>query len=170
MYKVSRFSVYLILAVALFLHLTVLNHIRIFGARPDLMLVFVIFFGVFLGAARGLETGLVAGFLQDLFALDYFGINAFIFATVGFLAGILSRAVIKESKMTQWLLVFFLTIFALVLHFAVVSRLSKLYNLSMSELFLASMLPAAIYTSLISIPIFSKFTDIYNLKDSQELL
>ena len=46
--------------LALLVNATVLDHFRIFGARPDLMIVCVTFFGLFLGRAAGLETGLVA--------------------------------------------------------------------------------------------------------------
>ena len=54
MYKIARIQIYLILIAALFLQGGILNYIKIFGAKPDLLLMLVIFFGLFLGPAAGL--------------------------------------------------------------------------------------------------------------------
>ena len=51
MYKITRFQIYLILFAALFLQGGVLNYVKIFGAKPDLLVIAVIFFGLFLGPA-----------------------------------------------------------------------------------------------------------------------
>jgi len=169
-YKVKRANIYLVLLAMLFLHLTVLNYVKIFGAEPDLMLICVVFFGLFLGTSAGLEIGLIAGALKDIFALDFLGINAFIFGLVGVLAGAVSMKFSKESKMAQLIVVFSFTIFSMSLHFVLFSIFSKGVNFSFSENLIASIMPTAIYTSLVSIPIFSRFVNSYNLRGIEEFL
>lgn len=169
-HKISRFQIYSILTLAIFLHLTVLDHIEIFGVKPDLIIILVIFFGLFLGRGLGVEFGLVAGLSKDLFALDFFGINAFIFAITGFLAGVLGAKFSRESKRTQILLVISLTVFSMTAHFILVSIFSKWINLGFGEYFTASVLPTSVYTALVSIPIFFKLTKTYNPRGSEEYL
>ena len=98
MYKISRPQTYLLISLALSIHLTILKHIEVFGAKPDMLLLVVIFLGLFLGPARGLESGLTAGFLEDIFTVDIFWVNTLILGAVGLLAGILKMKFYKESK------------------------------------------------------------------------
>ena len=170
MYKISRFKIYSILALALLLHLTVLDHIKIFGVKPDLMLIPVIFFGFFLGRNAGLESGIAAGLSKDLFALDIFGINTLIFAITGFLAGLLGTQFSRESRRTQFLLVMLLTAFSMTLHFAIVSVFSKRIYLDIGEYLAGSVIPTCVYTGIVSLPVFIKLTNLYKLRGSEDYL
>ena len=170
MYKISRFAIYLTLFLSLLLELTVLNHIKIFGSAPDLLLVCVVFFALFQGPWMGLETGIAAGLFKDLFALDFFGINIFIFAVTGLFAGAIRAKFFKESRMTQFILVVFFTVFSMILHYALVSILSKYSNLNFSDYLITSVTPTAVYTALVSVPIFGKFIEMYNLKEPEDFL
>lgn len=170
MYKIGRPNIYFILLAVLLLNLTILNHIRIFGAKPDLMLICVIFFGMFLGTGAGLESGLVGGALTDIFTLDFFGINMFVFGTTGLLAGILSAKFSRESTRTRVLLVMFLTAFSMTLHFILACIFSKWLSLTFAEYLRGSVIPKSIYTGIVSIPIFLKFLNAYGLRGSDEYL
>lgn len=170
MYKISRLQIYFILVLALILHLTVLDYIKIAGVKPDILLIVVIFFGLFLGNGAGLESGFAAGLFKDLFALDFFGINAFVFALTGFLAGSLGARFSRESKRTQILLVIFLTAFSMTLHFIIVSIFSKWVYLNFGEYIAGSIMPTCIYTAIVSIPIFFKLMKTYEIKSSEEYL
>lgn len=170
MYKVSRLRVYSILALALILDLTLLDHIKIFGVKPDLVLISVVFFGLFLGRRMGIETGFVAGFLKDIFALDYFGINAFVIALTGLIAGILGAKFSRESRRTQVLLVIFLTAFSMTIHFILASIFSKGLNFGFGGYLIGSIIPSSLYNAILSIPIFFKFMGIYNIRGSEEYL
>ena len=170
MYKINRSQIYLAVLIALFIHLTVLKYVMIFGASPNLVLICVIFFGLFSGPSAGLESGAVAGLLCDIFALDFFGMNALVYAVTGLAAGALSAKVFKESKKTDFGIVFFLTAFAMSVHFALVSALSKSLILTSSEYFLSSVLPASLYTAVVAIPVFLRFISIYNFRELQGLL
>lgn len=170
MYKIARLQIYLILIVALFLQGGILNYFMICGAKPDLLLMCVIFFGLFLGPTAGLESGFVAGFLKDIFALDFLLINAIILGATGFIAGAINTQFFKESKRADFIFVFIFTIFSMLLHYVIVAIISNSMALNLSEFFMNSVIPTALYTGLIAIPVYVRFLDIYNLKEAEEYL
>ena len=170
MHKIGRLQIYFILAIALLIQLTLLDHIKIFGIKPDLMLIPVIFFGLFLGSGKGLESGIAAGILKDLFALDFFGINACILGVTGLLAGVLGTKFSRESKNTQILLVVFLTAFSMTLHYVVASIFSKWINIDFGDYVWSAVIPTSVYTTLLSIPIFSKLMKRYEVRGSEDYL
>lgn len=168
--KIGRFSIYSMLLAAIFLHITVLNYVKIFGAKPDLILMMVIFFALFLGARTGLEIGVVAGLLRDIFAFDLFGVNTVTLAISGLLIGMLNTKFFKESTLTQVILVFSFTIFSMLLHYALSSVLSRYSNIRIFDYFISSIIPNSIYTALLAAPVFSKLIDIYELNEPEDLL
>lgn len=170
MYKVGRLKVYCILLLALLAQITVMNRFRIFGARPDLMVICVTFFGLFFGRSAGFETGLAAGALTDLYSLDYFGINMFVYGITGILAGSLESSFAKESKRSQALLVFFCTAFSMCLHFCLASVFSRSVSFGFLDYFMACIVPVGLYTAIVSIPVFMKFIETYHLKEQDDLL
>jgi rod shape-determining protein MreD len=158
---------YLLLALAVLLQLTVLNRLMLWGAKPDLLLICVTFFGLFLGSAAGLESGFVAGAMTDLFVIDYFGMNMVIYSCVGLAAGALKNSFIKESKRTQTLLVFFCAAFSLSLHFVITAIASRGTPLSFYEYLGSAIIPSSLYTSIVSIPVFVKFMEVFNLRQKE---
>ena len=168
MHKIKRPHICLIILAASFIHLTVLNYIKILGAVPDILLLFVVFFGLFLGPRMGFESGLAAGFLEDIFSVGIFWVNTLIFGAVGLLAGVTKMKFFKESKLTQALLVFTITIFAMSLRYMSASLLMRPIKISFFEYLFSSIIPVSIYTCLVSIPLFSKFIGIYNLREDPE--
>jgi rod shape-determining protein MreD len=169
-HKVGRLKVYCILLLALFVQLTVMNRFRFFGARPDLMAICVAFFGLFFARSAGFETGVAAGALTDLFSLDYFGINMCVYGITGLLAGSLQSSFVKESKRSQFLLVFFCTAFSMSLHFCLVSVFSRSVSFGFSDYFRACIVPVCLYTAIVSIPVFIKFIELFHLKEQDDLL
>ena len=127
MYRVNRYLAYFTLVLFLLLESTVATRFSIKGASPSLLIIFVIFFGLFYGMRTGLEVGLVSGLLKDILGIGTFGINIFIFGTLGFICGALSDKVYKENFLTQFMFSFVAAFF-----------ISKLY------------LAHAIYTALVA--------------------
>ena len=82
---VARLAAVLIAAVLL--QTTVAPNIRILGANPDFALVIV----VSVALIKGSETGALFGFLTGTFVaialMEPFGLSAFVFVLVGYLAG-----------------------------------------------------------------------------------
>lgn len=166
----NRVGIYSMLSLALFIHLVILNHVKIFGAKPDLVALSVIFFSLFSGKRLGFEVGLVAGFLEDVFALDIFWMNTFRLGITGLLVGALSTKFFKESKPMQILLVFTFTLLSMVIHYLSASFYTRGLKINLPEYFIYTMVPVSIYTTIISIPIFSKFISLYGLDETDEEL
>jgi len=169
-YKIGRIRIYLILLAALALQAGPLEHIRVFGARPDLLLSCVVFFGLFLGPAAGFESGLAAGLLKDIFALDFFWINALILSLTGLFAGTVNTKFFKESKRTEFLLVIVFNAFAMSIHFLIVSLMPGSLALEFGDFFLSSVIPASIYTGFLSVPVYRWLISFYNLKETEDYL
>ena len=170
MYKIARAQIYLILAAALFLQGGLINRIAICGAKPDLLVMCVIFFGLFLGPTAGLESGFAAGLLKDIFALDFLWINAVILGAAGFIAGAINTQFFRESKRADFICVFLGTIFSMSLHYGIAALISNSLSLDFAEFFMNSAIPAALYTALLSIPVYLRLLNIYNLKETEEYL
>lgn len=65
----------------------VLNRLRLWGAYPDAVLLFVVYLGLVYGRRVGLIGGFAAGFLLDAL-LDSWGLHAFTKSLLGFLIGL----------------------------------------------------------------------------------
>ncbi|MCX5686287.1 MAG: rod shape-determining protein MreD [Candidatus Omnitrophica bacterium] len=170
MYKINRFQIYLIILAVLVLQAGILNSIKIFGAKPDLVLISVIFFALFFGSGAGLESGLIAGFLQDLFAFDFFFANTLTLGLTGFIAGLISNNFFKDSSRAEFLAVVFFTIWSMSLHYIFIWLFSKPLSISYPEFFISAVIPAGLYTGLVSIPLHKIFINIYNLKEADDYL
>lgn len=170
MYKIARFNIYFLILLALAVHLTALRSFRIFGACPDIALALVIFFGLFLGPSAGFETGIIAGLLIDLFALDFFGINALVYSVTGFAVGALNLKLYRESRLTQSLLVLVFTALAMLAHFKIASALSKGISWDNFEYLAGSVLPSSVYTAAVSVLVYPRLAAMFDLKEPEEFI
>lgn len=170
MHTITRFPIYALLLAALLFQLVLAPHVRLFGAEPDMITLFVIFFAIFLGADRGFEVGVAAGFLKDVFALDIFGINMLVLGATGLLAGVVNTRFLRESRLSDFLLVFLFTVFSMACHFSVSGLLIRSSAMRLGEYLFASAIPVGLYTGLISIPIFAKCIEAFALQSTEDLL
>jgi len=161
---------YLVLAALFFLQLTLVNIIAIYGAKPDLGSLFVIFIAVFFGARPGLEAGFVFGLLKDIYSVDIFGVNTTALSLAGLSAGFLSPKLFRESRSTQSLVVFFFTLLYLLIHYAISSSIASISYIRFSEYLLLSFVPVALYTAAISVPAFPLLINLFGLKEDAEYL
>lgn len=107
-----RAAVLGIFMLAVFIQNTILGSLQLFGIKPDLVFVLVIFSALLRGQKEGALTGFVAGFLMDIAAGSYFGLNALALLAAGYLAGIMQTALYKDNPFVValvTLLVSFLT-------------------------------------------------------------
>ncbi|MBN1526729.1 MAG: rod shape-determining protein MreD [Candidatus Omnitrophica bacterium] len=170
MHTLGRVPVYATILAALFFQLALGRYIAIAGAQPDLVLVFVIFFSVFLGGGRGLETGVVAGFMKDIFSVDVFGTNALVLGVTGLAAGYLSAKFFRESKRTHFFLTFFFALFSMALTWSLARTLSGPQTTGLAEYLAVSAVPSSLYTAAVSVPVFLKCIDLYGLRRDEEFL
>jgi len=77
-----------IIIVSVLVQTTILRNFTIAGARPDIALVFLVFFANFEGKMRGQLIGFCGGFIEDLLSLSPLGFNSFLKTLIGFLYGI----------------------------------------------------------------------------------
>ena len=161
---------YLVLIAIFLLQVTVLDHIKILNTKPDLSSLFVIFIAVFFGWGAGVEAGFASGLLKDLYSVDIFGINAAALALTGAAAGLLSPKFFRESKMTQFLIVFVFTLLYFFIHYFVSSAMYNTSYISIGEYAFRSFIPISLYTALISCLIFPFLIDKFGLKENTEYL
>jgi len=101
--RINRIAVYAAVFTLFILESTIFNRLRILNAGPQLLLVATIFFGFHFGRGRGSEIGAFSGLLRDIFTIGGFGVNTFLFLSVGFLAGSLREKLSKDSIAVQFL-------------------------------------------------------------------
>ena len=168
--KINRYSLYAVLIVAFLIQLLFLDYVKIMGAKPDLLVILVIFFAVFFGPGIGAEAGFAAGLFKDAYSLDIFGVNIILLSLTGVIAGLLGPKLFKESKLTQGLLVFVLSVLYMIIHYFVSSRILKITYVTLSEYLYGLILPSSLYTAILSIIIFPILISRYRLKESTEYL
>ncbi len=116
MYRINRFAVYAALFLLLTIEEVALHHFNMKGILPDTLMIFVIFFGLFSGIRLGIEAGLVCGFIKDVLGVGVFGLNILVFGLIGLICGALTDKVYKEHIVTQFAIVFMVSLIVSGLH------------------------------------------------------
>jgi rod shape-determining protein MreD len=81
-----------VVAFGLVVQVAVLNQIVVWGAHPDLLVLFPVAAGLVQGPQRGAIVGFVAGLAADLVVQLPFGLSPLSFVLAGFVAGLLGKA------------------------------------------------------------------------------
>ncbi|MDO8662075.1 MAG: rod shape-determining protein MreD [Candidatus Omnitrophota bacterium] len=136
--------------------LTFLEYFRIFGIKPDLLLVTVVIAGLFLEMRLAIIFGIFTGIFKDIFSLSPFGLNVLLFSLWGFLVAKISRKISIEDNIASVILVF---VIALLQNIA--SGLALIYSGSFvpTGIFLRIILVGSLYTAL-TLPLILKITKI----------
>ncbi|MEI6863059.1 MAG: rod shape-determining protein MreD [Candidatus Omnitrophota bacterium] len=170
MSSVNRVSMYSVLAALLLIHITVLNHISIFGFKPDLILIAVAFFALFFGSGVGLEAGIVAGIGKDMLALDYMGVNTLVLGVTGLVIGAMRAKFFKESRWTRAMIVFFFSALSMSIHLFLYNIISNSSDINFINYAASPLLPVSLYSALAAIPLFSIMEGIFGCKAPQDIL
>ncbi len=146
-----RIAPFILLLFLVILQTTSLNRLSILGIKPDLLLILVIFLGLHKGPLSGAWYGFLAGILLDLFSPAPLGTNAFSKTVLGFLAGAVAPFLYFEAPLIQGLLLFV----GMFLEGMILFILLASFHLAPSfrHCFLYIILPASLYTSLLT-PLF----------------
>ena len=166
----NRPLAYASIALFLIIHLTLLGHIEISGAKPDILLILVVFIGLFFGSEAGFEAGIAAGFGKDIFAFDYFGANAFILGVTGVIVGAVSTKIFRESGLTRSLLVFFFCAFGMYIRIFLCRFVFRSEGPDLSEYTLFSVLPVSTYSSLAALPVFGWLIRVFGFKELPDIV
>lgn len=138
----------------IFFDITVLKGTTVFGARPDLTFILVIFAGLNQGVLYGTSIGFAGGLIKDIFLSASLGPGVFSLTLTGFLAGILGKRLFHQNVFIQVIIIFIATLFSL----SLINVLLKMIHLSshpgreiVSQAFLNSLLTPLIFLLLGSI-------------------
>ncbi len=77
---------------------TVFPHLRLFGVVPDVGLLVALAVGYQEGPEAGAVVGFVAGFGFDLFLATPLGLNALVYAVVGYGIGVLEAGLFRSPR------------------------------------------------------------------------
>ena len=133
---------------ALLLQTTVFADIRLFGARPELMFLLTIAFGVLEGPASGAIAGFASGMSQDFLLNQPKGITALTLVLVGYAIGMLRQYIVSPSPVLPVFLVAGGT-FVGVVFYGVVSFLLGQLDTSWWYLFRVAAL-SAVYNAILT--------------------
>jgi len=106
MHKIGLGWIIGVFVVFAILDLTALNHIMIYGTKPDLFLAGVLFFSLYCGFKTGASAGLIAGIVRDIFSGGPFGINILFLVLVGTFFGYYANNFYRNSPSAQGILSF----------------------------------------------------------------
>jgi len=139
------------LAAALFIQVTLLNFLSIWGVKPDLVLIIVAFNAFLRGSREGSLIGFIGGLFEDLAVGSYIGINALSLMAAGYLVGLTESKLYRDSS---------LMVVALIWIASFAAQLLSYILLTMTEVYIAPgvalfsvIIPTATYTALLA-PLF----------------
>lgn len=84
---------------------------------PNILLLVTMFFTLLYGIRFGLLAAILAGILKDSFTIGFFGISLFSLVACAYMTIILKRYIYRSSMQSIPLLVFFIAILNVVLHY-----------------------------------------------------
>lgn len=137
----------LMLAVALFLQVTLLNFISVFGVKPDLILIIVVFNAFLKGSREGALIGFLGGLFEDLAIGSYIGMNALSAMAVGYLVGLSESKLYKDSSLMVVFLVWLSSFVAQLLNYILLSIMEVYINPGVA--LFNVIVPTATYTALL---------------------
>lgn len=82
------------------------DYLKVFGAKPDLLLIAAVLAGLTFRLPWALIFGVFSGLLKDAFAGSAFGVNTLLFPIWNFLIARLNKEIIIENNYMYLLLVF----------------------------------------------------------------
>ncbi|MCI0513658.1 rod shape-determining protein MreD [candidate division KSB1 bacterium] len=140
---------YLVLALIAFLAQLILTaFIEIKGIRPDFLLLVVLWISVQEGQFSGTLAGFGLGLMQDIFETQFIGLSALTKSIVGFGAALMPLSDLKTSRQRMALTLFLASLIHDWLFYEI-----KLIHIPQGffSIFIAFVLPGAIYTTLIGL-------------------
>ncbi len=122
--------------------------LRFGQAKPDLMLLLVLYCAFSGGPAAAMGIGFAGGLLQDTFSAVPLGLNVFCKVSIGYVVGMVGRRLVTEHPIVMTLIVFVSTL----CEAALVILLSFLYenHVSVRFMFLHIGVPMAFYNSILA--------------------
>jgi len=121
----------------------------LFGqAKPDLLLLLVLYFAFSDGPAKAMGIGLVVGALEDMLSGGPFGLSVFCKVLIGYTVGVLSGRLVTEHPVVMTAVAFLSTICQAILR--VLLSFLYLNHVPVRFMFLEVGVPMAFYNSVLA--------------------
>ncbi|WP_231702781.1 rod shape-determining protein MreD [Desulfocucumis palustris] len=141
--------------VALLLQSSTFNSFQIWGIKPDLVLLIIVFNAFLRGHREGAFAGFCVGLLQDIITGSYIGLNALTYMAVGYLVGMTQSKLYKDSSLIMMFLMLAASLVEQFLKYLLMSYTGVL--ISPLVALIRVMIPTAIYTALLVPLLYKKF-------------
>ena len=143
-YLVSFF----ILLASFVLQTTVAPHLQVFNVQPDLILVVVVTYAFIQGPIAGSAAGFVGGILQDLVLIRGVGLNALCKTIMGYLGGMIAKALFADNVLLMMAAIFLATILNQLIYSSLIFILGE--KIHLWSAFLSLILPSALYNAVLA--------------------
>lgn len=147
------FVIGIILIVAFILQSTIFHYLEVWGTKPNLIIMIIVYFALIRGSVEGAIVGLFAGVLMDILAGRVFGLHSLIGMYIGILAGNFNKRFFKDNYLVALLFTFlfsFLYEFLFyILNFFIWGETRILYVLQ------NIIIPEAVYNCILAIPVYA---------------
>lgn len=140
----------LLIVLALFVQTSWVEAVAIFGIKPDVVVLTLVFIGIHGGQIEATLLGFFSGFLLDIYNPEWMGANALANSLVGFTAGYSRIGVVAEDLQVQAAILFFASLLHDFIYFAIYSFSDPL---NIGVLMMRYSLGMAVYTSVLGIVI-----------------
>jgi rod shape-determining protein MreD len=138
--------------------LTVLDSFKVFGIKPDLLIIAVVIASLIFNLKSALFLSASAGLFKDAFSASLGGINILLFVLWSFLIAKLSREITMDDNLIRAGLVLIIAILHNVICGAALAYSGNAVPLG---IFLRIVFVASIYTGLVSLLAFKALKPIY---------
>ena len=141
-----------IVIVGFLLQTSIFPRMRLAGVTPNIMVIIITSFGLIRGRKQGMMIGFFSGLLLDFFSGTNFGFYAIIYLYLGFLCGLFKKLFFGDDIKLPLVLIGLSDVIYGVVIFVLLFLLRGKYDF----LFYLTnvILPEAVYTILIAIPIY----------------
>lgn len=151
----------IIIIINFILQSTVFQHIAILGVVPNTALIIIISIALIKGEKIGGITGLLIGFLQDVFFSVTLGANAFAYFFIGYCIGKAEKKVYKEGVIIPVVFTAISTVAYYLLYYIIMYFLS--HKISFSFMFRNMGIKELIYNCVLIVPIYKWFLKIFTV-------
>lgn len=149
--KATHHAVWLLVLAAL--QPTLLNYIKICGAKPNLFLIFIVIMALLSGKRDGAVVGAAFGLMFDLLTGKMIGLHAVLYMYLGFFFGLMSENVLKKpTVIISALAVLIASPLTGCAEF--LFRTFRVAELPFFYSFMYTILPEMIYSTVFSIPVY----------------
>jgi len=153
--------IYLAVFICAILQATLLNYFRLWGTKPDILLLCCVVASLNLSLEKSLCLAVFAGFLKDILSLNHYGISTLFFPVIVFLVFKLSRKISAEGSFVGAILV----LCAVILNGVISKIFLEFFGTYIPVgVFLRVLIIEALYSSAVSLVVFKmKERDFFRL-------